>query len=82
MCWCTSTIKNTIGGILYGLVSSFRWFLVVLVRFTLPAINTKDTKDIFNLVTDNSFTSITEKAIGSTSLNNIIFDCVRKLVAF
>jgi hypothetical protein len=80
MCWCTGTIKNTIGGILDGLVLLFSGVLVVLVRFTLPTVNTKGTKDIFNVVTNNSLTSVTKKTIGSTSLNNVIFKGVRESV--
>jgi hypothetical protein len=80
MCWCTSMIKNTIGGILDGLVLLFGGVLVLLVRFTLPTVNTNGTKDIFNLVTSKSLTSVTKKAIGSTSLNNVIFESVRELV--
>jgi hypothetical protein len=54
MCSCTSSIRNTIFRILDGLVPSFSWVLVVLVRFTLPTVNTKGTKDIFYFFTKNT----------------------------
>jgi hypothetical protein len=66
--------------ILYGLVLSFSGVLVVLMRFTLPTVDTESTKDIFYFITNNSLTSVNKKAARSTSLNNIIFKSVRKLV--
>jgi hypothetical protein len=82
MCWCTSTIKDTVGGILDGLVLSLARVLVVLVRFALPTVNTKGTTHICNLVTNNSLTSVTKKMIGSTSLNNVTFESGRELLVF
>jgi hypothetical protein len=80
MCWSTCTIENSVSRILYGLVSSFSGVLMVLVRFTLPTIDTECMKDIFDFITNNGLTPVTKKSIGSTSLDNVIFEGVRKLV--
>jgi hypothetical protein len=80
MCWSTCAVKNSVSRILYGLVPPFSRVLVMLVRFTLPTIDTECMKDIFYFITNNGLNSVTKKAVGSTSLNNVIFHGVRKLV--
>jgi hypothetical protein len=65
MCWSTCTIENSVSRILYGLVSSFRGVLMVLVRFTLPTVNAECTKDIFNFVTNNGLTLSLRSRLGA-----------------
>ena len=74
-----STVKNAISTIVNGLVASFCRILVLLMRFTLPIINTEGAKDISNLMTDDGLAAVTNQFHGGTTLNDVVFQCVDKL---
>jgi hypothetical protein len=75
----SSTVKNAVGTILNGLVASFCRVLVVLMRFTLPIINTEGAKDISNLLTDDGLAAVTNQFQGGTTLDGVVFQGVDKL---
>jgi hypothetical protein len=75
----SSTVKNAISTILKGLVASFCRILVLLMRFTLPIINTEGAKDISNLMTDDGLAAVINQFQGGTMLDDVVFQCVDKL---
>jgi hypothetical protein len=68
-----------IGTILDGLVAPFCRILVLLMRFTLPIINSEGTKDIGNLMTDYGLATVTNELQWGTMLDDVVFQSVDKL---
>jgi hypothetical protein len=52
---------------------------MLLVGFTLPIFDAECAKDICYLVAYKSLTSVTDEFMGSTTLDNIVLQCVNKL---
>jgi hypothetical protein len=75
----SSTVKNAIGTILDGLIASFCRIVVLLMRFTLPIINTEGAKDVSNLMTDDGLAAVTNQFQEGTTLDDVVFQCVDKL---
>jgi hypothetical protein len=50
------------------------------MRFTLPALDAKSTKDIKNLVTNKNLSAIADKFVRGTALDDVIFQGIDKLL--
>ena len=76
----TRAIKDPIGGSFDRLISPFSSILLLVIRFTLPTINTESTKDVLNLVTNNDLSTITNEFVRCSTLGNTVFQCIYKLL--
>jgi hypothetical protein len=75
-------VKNVVSTILDGLITSFSWVLMLLERFTLTVVDTEGAEDVCNLMTNNGLSMIADEFQGGTTLDDVIFQCVDKLLVF
>jgi hypothetical protein len=68
----SSLIKNAVSAILDGLIASFSWVMMLLVRLTLPVVDTEGAEDVCNLMTNNGLTTVADEFQGGTTLKSVL----------
>jgi hypothetical protein len=75
----TSSVKYAVSAVLDGLISSFSWVLMLLLRLTFPIVNAETAKNICYFMANKGLAAFTDELKGGTTLDNDIFQGVDKL---
>ena len=79
VCWCAGPIQYGVGHGLDRLPPSFRRILLLLVRFALPCAYEERAQDMFDFLTNQTRSSITDEFRWSSPVLDVILQRVDKL---